>query len=106
MRGDFEKRISDLLNSASEPLTPQEVAKKLKISRTTAQIHLFKLLAQNPHRVKCARKGRQSLFWADKKAIRIRFRGGKRMPSLGELSDQLENEWLDESTSEETIDRS
>lgn len=105
MTVDVEKKISDLLDSTSEPLTPQEVAKKLRISWTTAQIHLFKLLAQNPHRLNYARKGRQSLFWTDKKAIRIRFPTGERMPSLGELSDQLENEWLDESTSEQIIDR-
>jgi len=102
---EVERKISDLLYSASEPLTPQEVAEKLGISWTTAQIHLFKLLAQSPHRISYARKGRQSLFWIEKKAIRIRFPRGEQLPDLAELSNQLANEWLDESTAEEIIDR-
>ncbi len=105
MASDVEREISDLLYSASEPLTPQEVAKKLGISWTTAQIHLFKLLAQNPKRISYARKGRQSIFWIERKAIRLRFPRGEQLPDLAELSNQLANKWLDESTSEQIIDR-
>ena len=105
MTVDVEREIFDLLYSASEPLTPQEVAEKLGISWSTAQIHLFKLLAQNPQRISYARKGRQSLFWIEKIAIKIRFPKGEHLPDLAKLSNQLANEWLDESTAEQIIDK-
>jgi predicted ArsR family transcriptional regulator len=55
---DIDKRILEYLAKQDWPVTTEMVAKELKVSWNTAQLHLYKLMADNM--VKGRRIGRQN----------------------------------------------
>jgi predicted transcriptional regulator len=55
---DIDKRILEYLVKQDWPVTTEMVAKELKVSWNTAQLHLYKLMADNM--VKGRRIGRQN----------------------------------------------
>lgn len=61
---DIDKEILKFLKKNDWPVTTEEVAKVLKISWNTAQVHLFKLVSEG--KVKFKRVGRQNQWWFDK----------------------------------------
>lgn len=60
---DFDQKILDYLKEEDWPVTTEMVAKRLKVSWNTAQVHLYKLLAFG--KVRGKRVGRQNQ-WAIK----------------------------------------
>jgi predicted ArsR family transcriptional regulator len=62
---DIPKKVLELLDKQDWPVTTEEVAKQLKLSWNTAQIHLLKLVAEG--KVKFRKVGRQNQFWLIKK---------------------------------------
>ncbi len=63
MPADLDEKILAFLREEDWPVTTEMVAKRLKVSWNTAQVHLYKLLAQGKIRGK--RVGRQNQ-WAVK----------------------------------------
>ena len=61
MPSDLDQKILDYLRQEDWPVTTEMVARRLKVSWNTAQIHLYKLLAEG--RIKGKRVGRQNQ-WA------------------------------------------
>ena len=61
MSADFDEKILSYLTEEDWPVTTEMVAKRLRVSWNTAQVHLYKLLAQGKIRGK--RVGRQNQ-WA------------------------------------------
>jgi predicted ArsR family transcriptional regulator len=61
---DLEKRLLSVISSSNWPMTTEDIAKKLKISWQTAQIHLLKLAAEG--KVEFKKVGRQNQ-WRIKK---------------------------------------
>ncbi len=62
---EIQKKIIEFLEKQEWPVTTEEVAKELKISWNTAQVHLLKLI--NGGLVKYKKVGRQNQFWLVKK---------------------------------------
>ena len=60
----INKRIIEFLEKQDWPVTTEMVAKELKISWHTAQINLFKLVAER--KIKYKKVGRQNQFWLNK----------------------------------------
>lgn len=58
---ETQKRIIEFLEKQEWPVTTEQVAKELKISWNTAQVHLLKLINQGI--VKYKKVGRQNQFW-------------------------------------------
>jgi len=58
---DIDQKILDYLKEEDWPVTTEMVAKRLKVSWNTAQVHLYKLLALG--KVRGKRVGRQNQ-WA------------------------------------------
>lgn len=58
VRSDIEQRILDYLRQEDWPVTTEMVARRLGVSWNTAQVHLYKLVAEG--RVKGKRVGRQN----------------------------------------------
>lgn len=57
-------RIIEYMVNLEWPATTEDIAKALKISWNTAQVHLLKL--QNEGKVKFRRVGRQNQWWLDR----------------------------------------
>jgi len=62
---DTRNKIIAFLEKQDWPVTTEEVAKQMKLSWNTAQVHLLKLLAEK--RVKYKKVGRQNQFWLVRK---------------------------------------
>ncbi len=62
---EIRERIIEFLKKCEWPVTTEEVAKQVKISWNTAQIHLLKLVSEGI--VKYKKVGRQNQFWLAKK---------------------------------------
>ena len=62
MAADIGQRILEYLRQEDWPVTTEMVARKLKVSWNTAQVHLYKLLAEG--KVKGKRVGRQNQWVA------------------------------------------
>ncbi|MBI2498752.1 winged helix-turn-helix transcriptional regulator [Candidatus Woesearchaeota archaeon] len=62
---EIQKKIVEFLEKQEWPVTTEEVAKELKISWNTAQVHLLKLINQG--KIKYKKVGRQNQFWLVKK---------------------------------------
>lgn len=58
---DVDERILQFLRQEDWPVTTEMVAKRLRVSWNTAQVHLYKLLAEG--KIKGKRVGRQNQ-WA------------------------------------------
>lgn len=58
---DLDRRILDYLREEDWPVTTEMVARHLRVSWNTAQVHLYKLLAEG--KIKGKRVGRQNQ-WA------------------------------------------
>ncbi len=63
MVGDMDQKILEYLRQEDWPVTTEMIARRLKVSWNTAQVHLYKLLAEGKIRGK--RVGRQNQ-WAVK----------------------------------------
>lgn len=63
MAVDLDQKIMEYLRQEDWPVTTEMVARRLKVSWNTAQVHLYKLLAEGKIRGK--RVGRQNQ-WAMK----------------------------------------
>ena len=61
LAADLDHRVLEYLREQDWPVTTEMVAKRLKVSWNTAQVHLYKLMAEG--RVKGKRVGRQNQ-WA------------------------------------------
>ena len=61
MAADLDQKIMEYLRQEDWPVTTEMVARRLKVSWNTAQVHLYKLLAEG--RIKGKRVGRQNQ-WA------------------------------------------
>ncbi len=61
---EIDKGILKFLEKQEWPVTTQDVAKSVKVSWQTAQIHLFKL--QHEGKVKYRRVGKQNQWWFSK----------------------------------------
>lgn len=61
MPTDVDEKILQFLREEDWPVTTEMVAKRLKVSWNTAQVHLYKLLAEG--KIKGKRVGRQNQ-WA------------------------------------------
>ena len=68
MREEIDKKILEFLQKENWPVTTEMVAKALKISWNTAQIHLYKLLAEGS--IKGKRVGRQNQWTTVDKNIK------------------------------------
>lgn len=66
MKQDFAKKILGYLARQDWPVTTEMVAKALGVSWNTAQLHLYKLMAEGL--VKGRRVGRQNQWIADEKS--------------------------------------
>lgn len=65
VRGEeIDKKILNFLKRQEWPVTTEDVAKSIKVSWQTAQIHLFKL--QHKGKVKYRRVGKQNQWWFNK----------------------------------------
>lgn len=62
MAADLDQRIMEYLRQEDWPVTTEMVARRLKVSWNTAQVHLYKLLAEG--RVRGKRVGRQNQWVA------------------------------------------
>ena len=62
---EIQKKIIEFLEKQEWPVTTETVAKELKISWNTAQVHLLKLINQGI--LKYKKVGRQNQFWLVKK---------------------------------------
>ena len=60
-RKEIAKNVADFLEKQEWPVTTEDVARGLKLSWNTAQVHLLKLVAEG--RVKYRKVGRQNQFW-------------------------------------------
>ena len=56
-----KEKILEFLKKQEWPVTTEEVAKQTKIAWHTAQVNLFKLVAER--KVKYKKVGRQNQFW-------------------------------------------
>ncbi len=61
---EIDKGILKFLEKQEWPVTTEDVAKSVKVSWQTAQIHLFKL--QHEGKVKYRRVGKQNQWWFSK----------------------------------------
>jgi predicted ArsR family transcriptional regulator len=66
---DVDKRILEYLAGQDWPVTTEMVAKELKVSWNTAQLHLYKLMAEGV--VKGRRVGRQNQWIISKEKRQI-----------------------------------
>jgi predicted ArsR family transcriptional regulator len=64
MSQNLDKKILKFLESQDWPTTTENIAKALKISWHTAQVHLMKLYAEG--KVAFKRIGRQNQWWIKK----------------------------------------
>lgn len=77
----------DLLTDG--PKTPDEVARKLKISWATAQAHLLRLVGEG--RVRLTRKGRVNVFYTTvSRRLAFSFPSWVRPMGLRELAEKLD----------------
>ncbi len=58
MAVDLDQKIMEYLRQEDWPVTTEMVARRLKVSWNTAQVHLYKLMAEG--KVKGKRVGRQN----------------------------------------------
>ena len=66
MRGEIiSKKILEFLEKQEWSSTTEDIAKGVKITWQTAQIHLFKLQAQG--KIKYRKVGRQNQWWLEPK---------------------------------------
>ncbi len=61
---EIDKGILKFLEKQEWPVTTEDVAKSVKVSWQTAQIHLFRL--QHEGKVKYRRVGKQNQWWFSK----------------------------------------
>ena len=64
MGTDTAKNIMDFLDKNDWPATTEEIAKEVKISWNTAQVHLFRLVSEG--KLKYKKVGRQNQWWLEK----------------------------------------
>lgn len=62
---DTDKKILEFLESQDWPVTTEDIAKNLKITWHTAQVHLMKMYAEG--KVKYKKVGRQNQWWLVRK---------------------------------------
>lgn len=65
MGKEIPSEIIEFMSKLEWPATTEDIAKGVKISWNTAQVHLLKL--QSEGKVKFRRVGRQNQWWLDKK---------------------------------------
>jgi len=61
---EIQKKILEYLSKQEWPGTTEDIARNVKISWNTAQLHLIKLQMQS--KVKFRRVGRQNQWWINK----------------------------------------
>jgi len=62
---DTDKKILEFLESQDWPITTDDLAKNLKITWHTSQVHLMRMYAEG--KVKYRKVGRQNQWWLVKK---------------------------------------
>jgi DNA-binding transcriptional ArsR family regulator len=99
---NLDEEILELVGR--EPVTPDEVAKRLKISWGTANGHLLKLVGEG--RVLLVRKGRVNVY-RTKGASRLEFKvpGWTKARSLKALSEELVGYFPRNMTAAEMIEK-
>lgn len=58
---DTKEKILEFLKKQDWPVTTEQIAKKIGVAWHTAQVNLFKLVAER--KVKYKKVGRQNQFW-------------------------------------------
>jgi len=83
---DIEIRLMDELSKG--PLTPDEAARRLKVSWATAQGHLLKMVGEGKIRV--TRKGRVNVYYVEgKQKLRFPAPSWVRPRSLEEIAEEV-----------------
>jgi len=98
---DLTRRILDTLSKG--PMTPDEVAKSLGISWSTAQGYLLKLTGEG--KVSLAKKGRVNVFYLRApRILRFNVPTWVRVRSLRDLSNELEEYFPEKPSAEEMVE--